>query len=155
MLVLDVREGSASWATSPHAPPYITRTLTKRSPDSSLRILFGACVRLLQIQNNPTCSSKSHIPICCMSRLQLIPDGPSGHFALALAFLLTRNTVLHCLFRRNGDRDGPDLGELVHVRGGGAGVNATLVRQPPCEACNLGIVLLPFRDLTGPRELRF
>ncbi|KAH8979811.1 hypothetical protein EDB86DRAFT_2983093, partial [Lactarius hatsudake] len=41
----------------------------------------------------------------------------------------------------------PGLGELVHVRGGGAGVNATLVRQPPCEAYNLGIVLLPFGDL--------
>ena len=113
--------------------------------------IFGVRVYLPQIQNNPSCSRKSQIPICCLSRLQLITDGPSRHLVLGVAFVLAHNMVQHCLFRRNGDRDRPGLGELVHVRGGGANVNATLVCQPPREACNLGIVLLPFGDLTGAR----
>jgi hypothetical protein len=78
------------------------------------------------------------IPICRRSRLQLIPN---MHSTLVLAFL------------RNGDRDGPGVCELVDVRSGSAGVDATLVGQLPREACDLAIVKLPFWDLTGAREL--
>ena len=34
-------------------------------------------------------------------------------------------------------------------------MNATLVGQPPCEACNLASYCSHSRDLTGARELRF
>jgi hypothetical protein len=74
---------------------------------------------------------------------------PSGHSAPVHTYLL----ALRCLFRRNWNRNGPRLCELVHVRSGGASVDATLVRQLPCEACDLAIVQLPFRNLTCAREL--
>jgi hypothetical protein len=103
----------------------------------------GATVIPLQcLYVAPQCVRKSLvIPICHRPRLQLIPNLPSGHSALVLAFL------------RNGDRDRPGLCELADVRSGSAGVDATLVGQLPREACDLAIVKLPFWDLTRTREL--
>ena len=60
---------------------------------------------------------------------------------------------LHFFLCQNGNRVGPGLGEFVHVRSGGASVDATLVRQLPCEVCDLAVVQLPFWDLAALREL--
>jgi hypothetical protein len=83
------------------------------------------------------------------SWLQLIPDMPSGHSALVFACLV----ALRRLFLWNRKREGPGLGELIHVRRRRASVDATLVRQLPREACDLAIVQPPFWDLTCARKL--
>jgi hypothetical protein len=89
------------------------------------------------------------ILICRRSRLQFIPNRPSGRSALVLALVLS----LRRFFHRNGNRDRADLCELVYVCRRCASVDATLICQLPREACDLAIVQFPFWDLARARKL--